>query len=53
MSSGVLERHRTVGIDLAIRASQVAQLFDNGKPVGKPIRFRFTADDLKRFVQTI
>lgn len=53
MSRGVLERHRTVGIDLAIRASQVAQLFDNGKPVGKPIRFRFTADDLKRFVRTI
>src|SRR4029453_12605453 len=41
-------RRRTVGIDLAISATQVAQLFDDGRPVGKPIRFRLRAADLRR-----
>lgn len=40
---------RTIGIDLAIRGDQVAQIFDDGKPVGQPIRFRLTARDLERF----
>src|SRR5512133_4090954 len=44
---------RTVGIDLAIRGDQVAQIFDDGKPVGKPIRFRLTAESLTRFVQKV
>jgi transposase len=43
-------RHRTVGIDLAIRGLQVAQVFDDGSPVGKPIRFRLTVTDLRRAV---
>jgi hypothetical protein len=46
-------RHRTVGIDLAISAVQVAQVFDDGGAVGKPIRFRLTSTDLKRFVSAI
>lgn len=44
---------RTVGIDLAISAMQVAQIFDDGRPVGKPIRFRLTPADLKRFVAAV
>src|SRR5690349_12530898 len=46
-------RHRTVGIDLAISAVQVAQVFDDGRPVGKPIRFRLTPVDLKRFIAAV
>lgn len=46
-------RRRTVGIDLAISAVQVAQIFDDGRPVGKPIRFRLTATDLKAFVARV
>lgn len=41
---------RTIGIDLAIRGDQVAQIFDDGKPAGKPIRFRLTAESLTAFV---
>lgn len=37
---------RTVGIDLAIRGDHVAQIFDDGRPSGRPIRFRLSADDL-------
>lgn len=44
---------RTVGIDLAISAVQVAQIFDDGVPVGKPIRFRLNADDLRSFVAAV
>ncbi|MFL9912371.1 hypothetical protein [Paraburkholderia sp. RL17-337-BIB-A] len=44
---------RTVGIDLAISAVQVAQIFDEGRAVGKPIRFRLTSFDLKRFVDAV
>ena len=42
---------RTIGIDLAIRGDQVAQIFDDGKPVGKPIRFRLTPQSLTSFMQ--
>jgi len=44
---------RTVGIDLAISAVQVAQIFDDGRPVGKAIRFRLTAADLRAFVARV
>jgi transposase len=55
MSSSVRvsPRHRTIGIDLAIRGLQVAQVFDDGKAVGKPIRFRLTSSDLSRVVATL
>lgn len=46
-------RHRTVGIDLAISAVQVAQILDDGRAIGKPIRFRLTSTDLRRFVSAI
>ncbi|WP_338911153.1 IS110 family transposase [Mycetohabitans rhizoxinica] len=52
-TSNASVRHRTIGIDLAIRAVQVAQVFDDGRAVGKPIRFRLTSTDLKRFVFVI
>jgi transposase len=44
---------RTIGIDLAIHGEHVAQIFDDGRPVGRPIRFRLTAAALRRFVDTI
>jgi hypothetical protein len=44
---------RTVGIDLAIRGEHVAQVFDEGRPAGKPLRFRLMAQSLRRFVETI
>jgi hypothetical protein len=44
---------RTIGIDLAIRGDQVAQIFDDGKPVGKPIRFRLTSASLTSFMQKV
>lgn len=46
-------QRRTVGIDLAISAVQVAQIFDDGVPVGRPLRFRLTANDLKQFVDAV
>lgn len=46
-------RQRTVGIDLAISAVQVAPVFDDGRAVGKPIRVRLTPADLKRFVASV
>lgn len=52
-SNNVPVRNRTVGIDLAISATQVAQIFGEGRAVGKPIRFRLTPTDLKRFVATV
>lgn len=42
--------HRTIGIDLAIRGDQVAQIFDDGRPVGPPIRFRLKPAELQAFV---
>jgi len=41
---------RTIGIDLAIRGDQVAQIFEDGHPVGKPIRFRLDPASLDAFV---
>ena len=41
---------RTIGIDLAIRGDQVAQIFDNGRPVGRPVRFRLEPAALAAFV---
>ena len=41
---------RTIGIDLAIRGDQVAQIFDDGRPVSKPVRFRLDPASLDAFV---
>ena len=41
---------RTIGIDLAIRGDQVAQIFDDGRPVGKALRFRIDPAGLDAFV---
>ena len=41
---------RTVGIDLAIRGHHVARILDDGRPYGKPIRFRLTPDSLAGLV---
>ncbi len=41
---------RTVGIDLAIRGDHVARILDDGRPCGKPIRFRLTPDSLGTLV---
>ena len=46
-------QRRTVGIDLAISAAQVAQIYDDGRPVGKPIRFRLNAGDLKGLIDKV
>lgn len=42
--------NRTIGIDLAIRGDHVAQIYDNGQPVGRPIRFRHNPSSLDAFV---
>jgi transposase len=42
---------RTIGIDLAIRGDQVAQIFDDGKPVGKAFRFRLASQSLDDLVE--
>ncbi len=44
---------RTVGIDLAIRGDHVARILDDGRPSGKPIRFRLTPDSLTRLVTSL
>jgi transposase len=41
---------RTIGIDLAIRGDHVGQIFDDGRPVGKPIRFRNDPASLNAFI---
>ena len=41
---------RTIGIDLAIRGDHVARILDDGRPYGKPIRFRLTPDSLGALV---
>ncbi|MFC7556507.1 transposase [Pseudoroseomonas wenyumeiae] len=41
---------RTIGIDLAIRGDHVARILDDGRPQGKPIRFRLTSDSLTALV---
>jgi transposase len=47
---GIMSFQRTIGIDLAIRGDHVAQIFDNGRAVGRPIRFRHTAESLEAFI---
>ena len=42
--------NRTIGIDLAIRGDHVAQIYDDGQPVGRPIRFRHDPGSLDAFV---
>ncbi|MCE6967457.1 DNA replication protein [Cereibacter sphaeroides] len=42
--------NRTIGIDLAIRGDHVAQIYDDGRPVGRPIRFRHEAGSLDAFM---
>jgi hypothetical protein len=44
---------RTIGIDLAIRGDHVARVFDDGLPVGKPLRFRLTSASLAGFVARV
>jgi transposase len=44
---------RTIGIDLAISGAQVAQIFDDGSPHGKPLRFNLTTEALKTFVSAV
>lgn len=41
---------RTIGIDLAIRGDHVAQIFDHGRPAGRPIRFRHDPASLNNLV---
>lgn len=41
---------RTIGIDLAIRGDQVAQILEDGRPLGKPVRFRLEPASLDAFV---
>uniref|UniRef100_A4WTL1 DNA replication protein-like protein n=2 Tax=Cereibacter TaxID=1653176 RepID=A4WTL1_CERS5 len=42
--------NRTIGIDLAIRGDHVAQIHDDGRPVGRPIRFRHETGSLDAFM---
>lgn len=44
---------RTIGIDLAIRGDHVAQIFDDGRPSGKPLRFRLTPDSLTSLISRL
>lgn len=44
---------RTVGIDLAIRGDHVAQIFDDGRPSGRPMRFRHDPASLDAFVARV
>ncbi len=41
---------RTIGVDLAIRGEHVAQIFEDGRPVGRPLRFRHDPGSLDAFV---
>ena len=41
---------RTIGIDLAIRGEHVAQIFEDGQAVGRPLRFRHDPSSLDAFV---
>lgn len=43
---------RTIGIDLAIRGDHFAQIYDDGRPNGRAIRFRHDQPSLAAFVQT-
>ncbi|WP_201742196.1 IS110 family transposase [Mangrovicoccus ximenensis] len=42
--------NRTIGIDLATRGDHVAQIHGNGRPVGRPVRFRHDAASLDAFL---
>ena len=42
--------HRTIGVDLAIRGDHVAQIFEDGRPLGPPLRFRHDPSSLDAFV---
>jgi transposase len=44
---------RTIGIDLAIRGEHVAQIYDDGRPVGRPLRFRHDPASLDAFVERV
>ena len=46
-------QRRTVGIDLAISAAQVAQIYDDGRAVGSPFRFRLNGPDLEGLVEKV
>lgn len=41
---------RTIGVDLAVRGEHVAQVFEDGRPVGRPLRFRHEPASLDSFV---
>jgi hypothetical protein len=41
---------RTIGVDLAIRGDHVAQILDDGRPLGPPLRFRHDPVSLDAFV---
>lgn len=42
--------NRTIGIDLAIRGDHVAQIYDDGRPAGRPIRFRHDPGSLDALI---
>jgi transposase len=44
---------RTIGIDLAIRGDHVAQIFEDGRPMGRPVRFRFDETSFEAFVTRV
>lgn len=45
--------NRTIGIDLAIRGDHVAQIYDDGRPIGRPIRFRHDPEGLDTLVARV
>lgn len=44
---------RSIGIDLAIRGYHVAQIYDNGRTYGRPIRFRHDPESLGNLIRRI
>lgn len=46
-------KQRTIGVDLAIAGAQVAQIYDDGEPRGRPIRFHLRSAELERFVRQV
>lgn len=44
---------RTIGIDLAIRGDHVAQIFEDGRPIGRPLRFRIDETSFDAFVSRV
>lgn len=45
--------HRTIGTGLAIRGDHVAQIFEDGRPLGRPLRFRHDPASLDAFVARV